>query len=366
MAEKFRLFFSVFHPPGAVISRLWSTFTSMIFVTGGTGLVGIHLLLDLTRQGKAVRALKRPTSDLSVVQRVFNYYQHPDLFEKIEWVDGDVLEMPGLMEAMEGCDWVYHSAAWVSYQPGDRQKMLQINIEGTANMVNAALELGVKKFCHVSSVAAMGKPVDGSVITEETPWKLSQAPTQYSISKHYSEREVWRAAEEGLNVVIVNPCLILGPGEWERSSGTVFKAVWEGLKFWTSGVNAFVDARDVSKAMIALMESDISSERYLLIGNNLPYRDFFNMVADELDRPRPKWKATPFMTKIAWRAERLKQFLTGKVPVITRESVRSAFHKSEFSNEKVKRDLGFEFIPVEQSVKDTSRAFLMDMKAGKS
>ena len=227
----------------------------MIFVTGGTGLVGAHLLYELTLAGHNVKALKRKTSNLQQVVKTFSYYtQNPDeLFARIEWVDGDILDYFAIENLLKGVTEIYHCAAIVSFDPKERKKMISNNVEGTANLVNAAIENGVKKFCHVSSVAALGLVENGAMITEETNWVPSKKVSGYSESKFFSEAEIWRGMEEGLDAVIVNPSIILGPANWDTGSAKMFKTVWDGMKFFTRGITGFIDVKDVVRAMILLM-----------------------------------------------------------------------------------------------------------------
>lgn len=337
----------------------------MILVTGGTGLVGTHLLYDLTKSGKKVRVLKRSNSAISNVKKVFSYYtSEVDLLLKnIEWVDADLLDVYSLIEAMEGVEEVYHCAAMVSFEKKHQEEMMKINIEGTANMVNAALEKGIKKFCHVSSIASIGRAERGGVTSEETPWKSSPDNSNYSISKYGAEREVWRASEEGLNVVIVNPSLILGGGNWTQSSSNMFTKGYKGIKFYSEGTNGFVDVRDVASIMIKLMNSEISNQRFLLNGENASFRNYFDLIHEAFGKPKSSIKAGKMLTGFAWRAESLRAMLTGAPPLITRETSLSANRKSSFSNEKfLKAFPDYIFIPLAQSVKDTCALYLRDLK----
>ena len=336
----------------------------MILVTGGTGLVGSHLLFDLAKNGEKVRALKRPTSDLSAVKKIFEYYSpNKNSFEQIEWMDGDVLDVVSLQEAMQGVEKVYHCAAYVSFNPKKADKLLKINIEGTANIVNTCLENKVKKLCHVSSTAAIGHTDNGELITEKVKWRQTKNTSNYSISKHHSEREVWRGIEEGLNAVIVNPCIVIGPGNWGKSSTSFFPQVWRGMKYYSTGGNAFVDARDVSKAMLNLMESNINSEHFLIVGENMSFRHFFDLIAENLGKPKPNVKAGSFITGLAWRAERVRNMLTGSRQLITRETAYSSQQASYYSNQKIKDAIGLEFVSIEQSIKETSAIFLKEKGA---
>ncbi len=330
----------------------------MILVTGGTGLVGSHLLAELVQSGKSVRAIKRNSSNMSLVKQ-----QIPDtvLFAKIEWVEADVLDVYSLSEAMEGVTDIYHCAATISFNPADVADMMKVNIEGTANVINMALEKGVKKICHVSSIAAIGKALNDETVTEKTPWKTSPNNSNYAISKYGSEREVWRGTMEGLDAVIVNPSVIIGPGDWNTGSSKMFKQAYTGLKFYTSGINGFVDVRDVCKTMIMLMESDIKNERFIVSSENYPFREFFDNACLNFGKPLPSIKASPLLGSLTWRAEAVRSFFTGSKPLITKETARSANQQYYYSNEKIKKALNFEFISVKQSIKDTCGYFLKFM-----
>jgi dihydroflavonol-4-reductase len=336
----------------------------MILVTGGTGLVGSHLLFRLCSSGKKVRALKRESSSLNLLKKTFSYYStEPDtLLSKIEWVNGDVTDIYSLYEAMEGIEQVYHTAAIVSFHASESNEMMKVNIDGTANIVNACLYIGVKKLCHVSSIATLGRADNDGLTDEETHWKSSKMNSSYSISKYGAEREVWRGITEGLPAVIVNPSVIIGPGNWNSGSCQMFQQSWNGLKFYTEGVNGYVDVKDVAKAMIMLMESDIINSRFIVSSENLNYQTFFSMVAERLGKKKPSIKATAFLSQLAWRAEKLKSLATNKKPLITKETARTAFQKFYYSNEKIKKTLGFEFVPMNTSIKQTCDFFLKDNK----
>lgn len=335
----------------------------MILVTGGTGLVGTHLLYDLTRSGKMVRALKRDESNVANIRKVFSYYtSDPDtLLKNIEWVNADLLDVHTLLDAMNGITEIYHCAAMVSFEPKLRDQMLRINVEGTANMVNAALEKGIKKFCHISSIAAIGRTENGTAATEETFWKSSPENSNYSISKYGAEREVWRASEEGLNVVIVNPSLIIGGGNWEQSSSNMFHKAYKGIKYYTDGRTGFIDVRDVSALTIRLMESDITNQRFLLNAENATYKLYFDIMHEAFGKSKPFIKAGKFLSGIAWRVEKIRHILSGAKLLVTKETARSSHSTRSFSNKKILTVFpDYKFIPMEQSVKDTCKLFLRD------
>jgi nucleoside-diphosphate-sugar epimerase len=331
----------------------------MILVTGATGLLGSRLIYDLVTQGRKVRALKRSTSDLSLLKKYFSV--NPGLFDQIEWRDGNVLDVYSLLEAMEGVEQVYHCAGYVSLNPADRKKMMKVNIDGTANVVNMSLEAEVQKLCYVSSIAALGRSVTNTIINEETKWETSGNNSVYAESKYYAEREVWRGIAEGLNAVIVNPSVIIGPaGNWKRSSASVFAVAWRGLRFYTEGVNGFVDVRDVSAAMMKLMEGDNKNQNYIVSSENFSYKDLFSEITRCFGLPEPSVKATIWMGELVWRLETLRSRLTGSRPLITRDSVRTAREKYFYSNDKIRTTLGINFIPIRQSIRDVCDVFLKE------
>jgi len=333
----------------------------MILITGGTGLVGSHLLQALAAEGKPVRAIKRPSGDTDMIRRVFKLYsREPEKdFSRIEWVEADLMDIFSLEEAMEGVEEVYHSAALVSFLPGDRKKLLRSNTEGTANLVNAALEKKVRKLCHVSSIAALGRPESMSdLIDENLVWKTSKNNSIYAISKYGAEREVWRGTAEGLDAVIVNPSIILGVAGKRGGSSRILNTVWEGLRFYPPGKNGFVDVRDVVKAMILLMNSEIRNERFILNVDNIEYKKLFELIAAALGKPAPSIKVNQTLARLAWRIEKLRSMVTGIKPLITRETAHTAVQQYRYSNEKIKKELGFEFTPIEETIQHFCQIFM--------
>jgi nucleoside-diphosphate-sugar epimerase len=334
----------------------------MIFVTGGTGLVGSHLLVRLSNLGREITALKRSSSDLHSVKKIFKLYaSHPEeQFSAIQWVEGDLNDVIFLEETLNGIDEVYHCAAIVSFHPSFKRDLFLVNIQGTANLVNAALKANVKKFCHVSSVGALGSADPPAMIDEQTIWKNTGRNSVYGISKYGAEREVWRGIAEGLNATIVNPSVILGPGNWESGSSELFSLVWRGLKFYTRGTKGFVDVRDVAESMVLLMDNNRFGERFLISSENLNFRQLFGYIAGSIQRNPPTIEAKPWIGAIAWRLMTLKGLLTGTKPAITRETVRTANSQSLYSSAKIIRELGFTFIPVEKSIQEIGQLFMKD------
>ena len=320
--------------------------------------MGSRLLLDLVRADKKVRALKRESSNLSLIKAVFEAEKHSSYFDRIEWFSGDVLDSFSLEEAMMDVNQVYHCAGMVSFLPKEEKRMMKINAEGTAHVVNAAVEKGIRKLCFVSSIAALGRGDNNELIAEDKPWKNSYENSAYAVSKYSAEREVWRGIAEGLNAVIVNPSVILGPGNGENSSSAIFGKVWKGLKFYTEGVDGFVDVRDVAKAMTMLMDSDISNERFIVSSENCSYKNLVFEIARCFGKPLPGIKANRWMGELVWRAEALRSILTGSKPFLTKQIVETSMGKYFYSNEKIKARLGMEFIPVQKSIEDTCSFFL--------
>lgn len=331
----------------------------MILVTGGTGLVGTRLLFDLVADGKRVRAIKRKSSSLAMFERIFHILSPSadELVKKIEWVQGDVQDYISLEPAMNDVEYVYHCAAVVSFDPKDKPMMMRINVEGTANVVNVALANNVKKLCFVSSVAALGRAEENTMIRESADWIDSAENSVYAVSKYAAEREVWRGIAEGLNAVIVNPSIIIGPGDPKKSSAKLLATARKGNPFYTEGVNAFVDVRDVSRAMIMLMESTIVNERFILNEGNYSYRHIFELMAEAFGKKPPKTEVKPWMFEILWRLDKLRSMVSGSSPLITRETARTSGKRYLYSNEKIRKALDFNFIPLDKSVSDNCHLF---------
>ena len=328
----------------------------MIFVTGGTGFVGAYIIKALVEKGYAVRALRRNTSRLP-------FFIPEEVLQKVEWVEGDVLDIMSLEDAMDGADAVFHSAAIVSFKRHDKEQMLKVNIEGTANVANTALEKKIKRFVHISSVAALGITRSGETVTEKKQWEETAINTNYAISKYRAELEIWRAIAEGLPTVIANPSTVLGFGDWNTSSCAIFKTVYGELPYYTTGINGFVFIEDVASASVALFESPVVNERFIINGDNWSFQQLLNNIADGFGKRRPARHATPFLGEIAWRAEKLKSLLTGSSSVLTRETARIAQTKTYFDNSKILHALpGFTFTPLEQAIRQSTDRYMAYMK----
>ncbi|MEM1121877.1 MAG: NAD-dependent epimerase/dehydratase family protein [Bacteroidota bacterium] len=321
-----------------------------IFVTGGTGFVGSYLLRYLVQQGyKNIRALKRSSSKMDLVAPIQ---------DRIEWIEGDILDLPFLEEVMIGIDQVYHCAAMISFNPQDAAKMLQINEMGTENIVNTALLLKVKKMVHISSIAAVGKEKYGELITEKTAFLQDNSTSNYAYSKYMAEMQVWRGIAEGLDAVILNPSVILGSGFWDQGSSKIFQLYGEGFPFYTAGSNGFVDVRDVARMAILAMESDITEQRFIVNSANLPFQKVFNLISEKAGVTSPNRKMGAFLGGIAWRFVWLFSQITGKAPTITKESVQSSLGKHQYSNEKSVAAFDFRYTPIERTIEETVGQFL--------
>jgi nucleoside-diphosphate-sugar epimerase len=331
----------------------------MNLVTGGTGLVGAHLLLHLLQKGEKVRALFRSEKSILKTKNLFNQLNHSDLFHLIEWFPGNVNDIPSLELAFENIDYVYHCAALISFDGVEEQNLRKINIEGTANMVNCALAFGVKKFCYVSSIAALGDLKENeTLITEETEWNPEKPHSDYALSKFGAEMEIWRAEQEGLQCLIVNPGVILGAGFWNSGSGEIFKKIKKGIPFYTKGSSGFVGVEDVVNVIYQLMKSDISGERFTLVSENIVFKKLVYWISDGLEKRKPSFYAKPWMTSIIWRMDWFFSTLFFQKRRFSRATAKSLHSTAIYSNDKIKTKLNFEFQPVKEVVKKITFAFL--------
>jgi nucleoside-diphosphate-sugar epimerase len=316
----------------------------MIFITGASGLLGTSLIETLF-------AAHHGASNLQV--RALYRKQIPAIpyADKIDWIEGDVLDVVVLEKALEGVEQVYHCAAIVSFHPKLKQKMHATNIDGTANVVNACIDAGIKKLLFVSSVAALGRIREDAPINETMNWSEETSNSEYGKTKYLAEMEVWRGIGEGLDAVIVNPVIILGSGDWNGGSSGIFKSAYNRFPWYTNGASGFVDVKDVTNAMTALMKSDISAQRFIISGHNTPYRTIFNLIADAFKVPRPHKRVTPLLASIVWRLEAVKAFFTGSSPLLTKETTLTAQAVVNFDNTKLLKALPhFSYTPLEDTI----------------
>ncbi len=312
-----------------------------ILVTGATGLVGSHLIKTLVQQGKQVKALYRTSI--------------PTMFAStnIEWVRADILDMVALEEAMQNIQQVYHCAAVVSFTAKNKNLLHHTNIQGTANVVNACINCGVKKLVFVSSVAALGRIREDKPIDETMNWTPETSNSEYGKSKYLAEMEVWRAIGEGLDAVMVNPVIMLGAGNWEKGSSEIFKSAYDEFPWYTTGTGGFVHVQDVVNAMTQLMDSNITAQRFIISAENLSYREIFTQIATAFNKKPPHKHATAFLSNMVWRLAKLKAMFTGKEPMLTKETAATAQAKVSFNNGKLLQTLpNFKYTPIHQSIKN--------------
>jgi len=368
----------------------------MFFITGCTGLVGSFIARKLLQQGNHLRALKRKTSDLSLVA---------DIADKIEWVEGDILDITGLEKSIEGVDTVIHTAAMVSLSYHDKKLIFKTNVEGTSNIVNVCIKKGVKKLCHLSSVAAIGKPTshpesENRVIEETESGKtkpqsfggsrqFTDSPIHpfthsernsvgeagideniqfsdyeevslYAQTKYLAEIEVWRGIEEGLNAVILNPAVVLGPGNWKKGSSKIFQYVWKQYPFYTTRVVNYIDVRDLAEITLQLINTGINNERYIIFAGKISYKELFDIIALDFDKRKPNIMVSPFWGAIAWRFEIIRSLFTGKPFLVTKDIVKSSLNSLHYNNGKIRnllslsdRKEGFNFRDINDTIRWT-------------
>lgn len=331
----------------------------MNLVTGGTGMLGMRLLFDLSKLPEATRAIVRSKNSLVNVKKIFSFYGDTSgsLFEKIEWVDGNILDVASIENAMQGCQKVYHCAAVVSFVASENKNMFKTNVEGTANIVNVCLANGNVKLCYVSSVAALGKNDNHKSIDEDTKWKSNPLNSNYAISKYLAEREVWRGVEEGLEAVIVNPTIILGAAHNENSSGSLMRRLASGSPFYTRGSNGFVDVRNVADTMIQLMHGNTFSQRFILNGENLSYKKLLDQSAEIWKVSKPKFRAKEWLLEIAWRMAWFVSLFNKNRPFLTKETVAAGNMNTVFSGNKLGKIMPATFYNVNESLMYYSRFY---------
>jgi nucleoside-diphosphate-sugar epimerase len=331
----------------------------MNLLTGSTGLVGAHVLAQLILNKKRTRALYRTEAKKQKTVEVLRHYgiNVEDISTTVDWVVGDVLNLPQLEKVFQGITHVYHCAGFISNSPSEYKLMRKVNIEGTSNMVNLSIDFKIEKFCHVSSIAALGKSLDSNTITEDSPVAEDQKPSAYEISKYGAEMEVWRASQEGIDVVIVNPGIILGDGFYESGSGALLSKLKKGLKVYPPKTTGFVGVYDVAKVMFLLMESAVVNQRFILVSENSSFKEVAAHFSKLYNTSPPKIRIQAWMLYLAWCFEVIRSFLTPYKRQLTLEVIPTLFETSYYSSDKIKKELNFEFESLEeyaQTIKDRS------------
>lgn len=323
-------------------------------VTGATGFLGSYIVKDLLQQGFHVIGLYRNEHHipLQLLKPV------PGSNNSITWLQGDILDIYSLQDAIAQVDYVVHAAAKVSFAKKDKRSLYKTNIDGTCNVVNICLEKNVQRFVYISSVAALGRTSETKLITENTKWVADKANTHYAISKFKAEIEVWRAFAEGLPGVILNPTTILGFGNWEHSSNRIFKQVHKGFDWYTTGGNGFTGVEDVAHAVSLVLNSTINHERFIINTSNWPYKKLQDTIAIAFGKSVPTKKATLPILWAALVAEKIKSLFTGHTAFLTSETIKVAMGTSLYSSENLLNALpGFQYKPLELAIEEAVQQY---------
>ncbi len=331
----------------------------MIAVTGATGLLGAHLVYKLIEEGYQVKALYRSSATQKNLLRVFSFYTDTPqaAYSQVRWFKGDVTDLVSLEDFLERGDLLFHCAGMVSFYGPHRKQLHRINAGGTANVVLAAMNKGVDKLVHASSTSVLDRGVPG-LIDESAHWKSLKGSSWYGLTKMLGEREVWRAQAEGMATAIVNPAIILGPAaNWKQGSAKLFQSVAKGMPFYTGGVNAFVDVRDVGDAMMMLMNEPIENERFVLAAENMEYQKLFELMAKAMGVKPPKYRVKKWMTEVAWRLTAANALFSKSDPMITKETARSAMQRNYYDGTKITRLLDFRYRPLEETINQTGKFY---------
>ena len=322
---------------------------SKIFVTGATGFLGSYIVRQLLVDGyDDITCLTRRNGPTELTS---------DFYDKVRWVMGDILDVPFLSDQLPGVDCIIHAAAIVTFSTKDKKKMIQTASDGTANLVNNAMDCGVQKFLHISSIAAIGRRKPEEDISEKMMFSHSKYDTTYGLSKFLAEQEVWRAHAEGLNVTILNPSMILGAGKWTSSSVQIFSKVKKGISYYPSGTNGWVDVRDVAKATVMCVSEQRDGERFIISAENLSYQTVLQTIAKELKVKGPEKKVNLNLAGIVWRLDAIRSFITGKNPVITKETIQSTSVTARYDNSKSKEMLSLNYRSIKESIRESCQVF---------
>lgn len=311
-----------------------------ILITGITGLFGSQLAKEFSQVG-SIHGLIRENSNHGMVNQ-------PDF--QIEWHKGELSDVDSLLDALQGIDIVIHSAGLVSFSPQDEDKLYEVNSVGTANLINAMITAGVSKLVHVSSVAAIGRNPELNVIDEEYKWADSPFNTPYALSKYWAELEAWRGEQEGLDLIVVNPSILLGKASYTKSSSAIYSYVLEGNKFYPKGDLNFIDVRDAAKITRMLVENNAWGERFILNKQSISYRDFFSEVAAVFGKKAPTIPVSDWLISFASLTMAVLNILgISKFP-LNKQTARLSQQKIRFDNSKVEKLFGYQYYSLRQSL----------------
>ena len=333
----------------------------MILVTGGTGLVGSHLLVRLAQENEPIRAIYRTLESIEKTKKVFSYYTNnvKDLFANIEWVQADITDVPSMIPPFKDVKKVYHCAAVISFDPTDYRTMRKVNIHGTAIIANLSIDAKVEKLCFVSSIATVGDHPKKEFANEENDWGGNEKNNGYAITKYGAETEVWRASQEGVDVIIVNPGVILGSGFWDSGSGKMFTQIYKGFQFYSNGVTGFVGVKDVVGCMVQLMQSNCKNQRFILVSENKSFKEVLFSIAEAFGKKKPTRCVQPWQASLLWRWEWLVSKITSRKIRMSKYTAKTLFRKTYYSSEKCKKQLEVTFKSVEEVVKQVSKEYLV-------
>lgn len=312
-----------------------------IFITGITGLVGGYVARELLKQGHDIKAIFRQKS---------NFEGIADIKNQIDWVEGDLHNLNALAQGIKDVDYVIHASALVSFSPKDKKQLYDTNVEGTKNVVNTCLDFGIKKLLFISSVASLGRSKDVSTINETQKWEESPLNSHYAKTKYLAELEVWRGYAEGLDVVVVNPSIILGVGDWAKSSTQIFHYAQKKAMFYPKGSINYVDVRDVVDFSLKILFSDISGEKFILNAGKIKYKNFFEKIAQIWQIPAPKYQLPDWLAQIAWRMLYFWGIISNTKPVITKETIQSSKTDFYYDNTKICKKLEVSFHTLDQTL----------------
>jgi nucleoside-diphosphate-sugar epimerase len=337
----------------------------MILVTGGTGLVGSHLIYQLTLENNVIRATHRADSDIERVKLLFKFYSkdYNQLFKKIEWIEADLNNLSQLQDAFKDISFVYHCAACISFDPSRYETLRRVNIRGTANIVNLCIKNKIKKLCHVSSVATLGYNI--KEIDENNYWDGNKHKSAYAISKYGAEMEVWRGVQEGVKSVIINPGVIIGPGFSKSAFGTIIKMVTNKKRFHTCGKTGYVDVRDISNIMIRLMNSKIENERYILVNKNLSYKKVIDMVSSNLGLKNKSTFVSKSKLKIALLFDLVSSKFFNKERRLSKALCKTLTRNFNYSSKKIKKNLNFEFTSILETFEKSCQFYSQEKSSWK-
>ena len=328
---------------------------NFVFLTGSTGLVGGHLLIHLHHSGRRVRALIRPSSSFEQLHLICVFYRQSfeELFEAVDWVYGDTLDYISLCDLLNGAEEVFHCAGIVSFDSRNSRQLFQTNIQGTSNMVDAAIKCSVKRFCFISSISALGNTNGPNFINEETPRMNEEIYSVYSDSKFRSELEVWRANSEGLETVILNPGVVLGPGISSKGSLLLFQTVQKGMPFYTNATTGYIDVRDICRAGIELMEKGLFGKRFILVSENIGDKELLSMIALEFKVKPPRYHVGKKLLQLSACLSEFISKLMGLEPKLTKDLVKAVQCPHKYSSQQIKTALNFQFTPLRKTIQDT-------------